>query len=97
MRDVELGHMVKVRHTTIATHLQHFLGFVGKDAKLNELERSDCENYFYYHHKSTNTKVKQEPQQQTMPKDKERKDFTPIRSQPPLPNQKKAEINAENL
>ena len=33
------------------------------------------------------TMVKQEPQQQTTPKDKERTDFTPIRPQPPLPNQ----------
>ena len=31
--------------------------------------------------------VKQEPLQQTMPKDTERTDFTPIRPQPPLPNQ----------
>ena len=31
--------------------------------------------------------VKQEPQQQTTPKDTERRDFTPIRPQPPLPNQ----------
>ena len=31
--------------------------------------------------------VKQEPQQQTAPKDAERTDFTPIRPQPPLPNQ----------
>ena len=31
--------------------------------------------------------VKQEPQQQTKPRDTERKDFTPIRPQPPLPNQ----------
>ena len=31
--------------------------------------------------------VKQEPQQQTIPKDIERTDFTPIRPQPPLPNQ----------
>ena len=31
--------------------------------------------------------VKQEPQQQTTPKDAERMDFTPIRPQPPLPNQ----------
>ena len=33
--------------------------------------------------------VKQEPQQQTAPKDTERTDFTPIRPQPPLPNQQK--------
>ena len=31
--------------------------------------------------------VKQEPQQQTMPNDTARTDFTPIRPQPPLPNQ----------
>jgi len=41
MRDVELGHIVKGRHTTIATHLQHFLSFIGKDAKLKELERTE--------------------------------------------------------
>jgi len=32
--------------------------------------------------------VKQEPQQQMTPKDTERTDFTPIRPQPPLPNQR---------
>ena len=32
--------------------------------------------------------VKQQPQQQTAPKDTERTDFTPIRPQPPLPNQR---------
>ena len=31
--------------------------------------------------------VTQQPQQQTTPKDTERADFTPIRPQPPLPNQ----------
>jgi integrase len=39
--------------------LQHFLGFIGKDTKLKELERTDCENYFYYRHKSSNGNVKQ--------------------------------------
>ena len=33
------------------------------------------------------TQQPQQPQQQTAPKDTERKDFTPIRPQPPLPNQ----------
>ena len=32
--------------------------------------------------------VTQQPQQQEKPKDAERKDFTPIRPQPPLPNQR---------
>ena len=31
--------------------------------------------------------VTQQPQPQTTPKDRERADFTPIRPQPPLPNQ----------
>ena len=31
--------------------------------------------------------VRQQPRQQTTPKDTERTDFTPIRPQPPLPNQ----------
>tara|TARA_B110000211_G_C13683032_1_gene379659 strand:- start:37 stop:513 length:477 start_codon:yes stop_codon:yes gene_type:complete len=44
---------------TIAAHLQHWLSFIGKDTKLKELERTDCENYFYHRQKSTNTKVKQ--------------------------------------
>jgi hypothetical protein len=58
-RDVELGHIVSGRLATIATHLQHFLSFIGKDTKLKELERTDCENHFYHRHKSTNTKIKQ--------------------------------------
>lgn len=58
-RDVELGHIVKGRHTTIATHLQHFLSYIGKDTKLKELERTDCENYYFHRHKATKTKVKQ--------------------------------------
>ena len=58
-RDVELGHIVSGRLATIATHLQHFLSFIGKDTKLKELERTDCENYFYYRHKSTNAATQQ--------------------------------------
>jgi len=59
MRDVKLGHIVKGRHTTIATHLQDFLSFIGKDTKLKELERTDCENYYYHRHIATNGNVKQ--------------------------------------
>lgn len=58
-RDVELGHIVSGRLATITTHLQHFLGFIGKDTKLKELERTDCENYFYHRHKTSNGNVKQ--------------------------------------
>ena len=35
-RDVELGHIVSGRLATIATHLQHWLSFIGKDTKLKE-------------------------------------------------------------
>jgi len=34
--DVELGYIAKGRLTTIATHLQHWLAFIGKDTKLKE-------------------------------------------------------------
>ncbi len=58
-RDVELGHIVSGRLATIATHLQHFLSFIGKDNKLKELDRGDCENYYYHRHKASNGNVKQ--------------------------------------
>ena len=38
--------IVAGRHTTIKTHLEHWLEFIGRDVKLKELERTDCENYF---------------------------------------------------
>ena len=36
--------------------------------------------------------VKQQPQQQTTPKDTERTEFTPIHPQPPLPNQQDSRV-----
>ena len=38
---------------------QHWLDFIGRDTKLKELERTDCEDYFHYRSKSTDGKVKQ--------------------------------------
>lgn len=58
-RDVELGHIVKGRLSTISTHLQHFLNYIGKDTKLKELDTTDCENYYFYRHKNTKGNVKQ--------------------------------------
>jgi hypothetical protein len=46
-KDVESGLIVVGRHTTIKTHLQHWLEFIVKDTKLKELERTDCEDYFH--------------------------------------------------
>ena len=45
-KDVTNGFIVSGRYNTIATHLKHWLTFIGKDVKLKELERTDCENYF---------------------------------------------------
>lgn len=45
--DVDAGLIVKGRYGTIKTHLEHWLNFIGRDVKLKELERTDCENYFY--------------------------------------------------
>ena len=46
MKDVKAEIIVIGRHRTIATHLEHWLKFIGKDTKLKELSRTDCENYF---------------------------------------------------
>ncbi len=46
MKDVKAEIIVIGRYKTIATHLAHWLKFIGKDTKLKELHRTDCENYF---------------------------------------------------
>ena len=47
-RDVELGNIVSGRLATIATHLQHWLGFIGKNTKLKELERTDLRQTLFW-------------------------------------------------
>ena len=54
-KDVESGLIVKGRLSTIKTHLEHWLDYIGRDTKLKELERTDCENYL---HSRTKTKKK---------------------------------------
>lgn len=46
-RDVEAGGIGAGRLGTIKTHLEHWLEFIGRDTKLKELERTDCEDYFH--------------------------------------------------
>lgn len=58
-RDVETETIVSGRLTTIKTHLQNWLEIIGKGTKLKELERTDCEDYFYQRMKRSNGKVKQ--------------------------------------
>lgn len=45
------GGIVKGRLGTIKTHLEHWLNYIGRDTKLKELERTDCENYYLSRHK----------------------------------------------
>lgn len=46
-KEVDSGRGIKKgRLGTIKTHLEHFLNFIGRDTKLKELHRMDCENYF---------------------------------------------------
>ena len=52
--DMEAGLIVKGRRGTIKTHLEHWLKFIGKDTKVKEMERTDCENYF--HNRTKNKK-----------------------------------------
>ena len=58
LRDVESGLIVVGRHTTIKTHLQHWLEFIGKDTKLKGLDSTDCENYFQYRNRISGGTVK---------------------------------------
>lgn len=53
--DVEAGLIVKGRFRTIRTHLEHWLDFIGRDTKLKELERTDCENYLHSRTKNKNS------------------------------------------
>lgn len=53
LKDVEAELIVKGRYVTVKTHLEHWLDFIGRDTKLKELERTDCENYL---HSRTKTK-----------------------------------------
>jgi len=45
-KDIKAELITDGRWRTIYTHLQHWLRFIGKDTKLKELQRTDCENYF---------------------------------------------------
>ena len=47
LKDVATQIIVKERFSVIRTQLNHWLSVIGKDTKLKELERTDCENYFY--------------------------------------------------
>lgn len=54
-KDMEAGLIVKGRPTTIKTHLEHWLNFLGKYTKLKKMERTDCEKYS---HNRTKNKMK---------------------------------------
>jgi integrase len=46
-KDVEAGLIVSGRWSTIKIHLEHWLEFIGRDTKIKEIERTDCEDYFH--------------------------------------------------
>lgn len=45
-KDVKVQAIVKGRHGTIKTHLNHWLDFIGRDTKLKDLGRTACDDYF---------------------------------------------------
>ena len=53
-KDVDSGLIVSGRWLTIKIHLEHWLDYVGRDTKLKEMERTDCEDYF--HHRVKNNR-----------------------------------------
>lgn len=56
-QDVNSGDIVKGRLGTIKIHLEHWLDFIGRDTKLKELERTDCDDYFNQRRKPTKNKL----------------------------------------
>jgi len=49
----EIGSNIKVgRYGTIKTHLEHWLDFIKRDAKLKDLHRMQCENYYLERNKN---------------------------------------------
>jgi len=58
-RDVESKLIVSGRLVTIKTHLQHWLDYIGRETKLKELSRTDCEGYFHHRMKVSKGNVKQ--------------------------------------
>lgn len=52
-KEKEIGTNIKVgRYGTIKTHLEHWLNFIKRDAKLKDLHRMDCENYYLARNKN---------------------------------------------
>jgi integrase len=47
-KDVQVGLIVPGRLGTIRAHLKNWLDFIGRDTKLMEMERTDCEEYFHF-------------------------------------------------
>lgn len=45
-KDIGIRRIVKGRHGTITTHLNHWLDFIGRDTKLKDLGRTACDDYF---------------------------------------------------
>jgi len=58
-KDVESRAIVPERLVTIRTHLENWLEFIGRDTKLKELGRDDCENYFEHRSKASIRKAGQ--------------------------------------
>ncbi len=56
---MDAGLIVAGRLSTIKTHLEHWLDFIGRDTKLKEIERTDCEYYFHHRTKKTKGDTKQ--------------------------------------
>ena len=47
-RDVEQGLITRDRYITIRSQLTHWQEFIGRETRLKELDRCDCEDYFQY-------------------------------------------------
>ena len=57
-RDVEQGLITRDRYITIRSQLTHWQEFIGRETRLKELDRCDCEDYFQYRQRVSGGTVK---------------------------------------
>jgi site-specific recombinase XerD len=57
-RDVQLGLITRDRYITLRSQLKHWQEFIGRETRLKELDTEDCEDYFQYRNRISDSKVK---------------------------------------
>ena len=57
--DCEMGLIAASRYKTLKSHLKHWVAFIDKNTKVEDLKRKDCEGYYEWRHAQAEGDVKQ--------------------------------------